>query len=177
MKFGVLGAVLVASGVAATPVSAELVGEDAAVCRGGHGPSVLADIVGLKDRRGEIRLELYPANQEDFLRADYELIDAGKVFRRVRSAPPAAGPVSMCLKLPAPGRYAMVFTHNRAGVDKFNVWRDGAGVVKPVPMGYHQPRYEFATIDAGPGMMHVTIHVQYLRGLRGFGPVTAGEAD
>jgi uncharacterized protein (DUF2141 family) len=175
MKFGVLSAALAASVMAATPAAAEMVGEDAAVCRSGQGPSVLADIVGLKDRRGEIRLELYPANQQDFLRADYELIDAGKVFRRVRSAPPATGPVSMCLKLPAPGQYAMVFMHNRAGVDKFNIWRDGAGVVKPVPMGYRQPRYEYATIDAGPGMMHVTIHVQYLRGLRGFGPVAKGD--
>jgi len=177
MKFGVLSAALAASVIAAPPAAAEMVGEDVAVCRGGRGPAVLADIVGLKDRHGEIRLELYPANQNDFLRADYELIDAGKVFRRVRSAPPAAGPVSMCLKLPAPGRYAMVFTHNRAGKDKFNIWRDGAGIVKPVPLGYQQPRYELATIDAGAGMMHVTIHVQYLRGLRGFRPATSERDD
>lgn len=154
----------------ASPVAAETVGEDAPVCAAGQGPSVLADIVGLKDRKGEIRLELYPANQQDFLRADFDLIKEGKVFRRVRSAPPASGPVSMCLKLPGPGRYALVFTHNRAGKDKFSPFRDGAGVAKPVPMGYSQPRVEPATIDAGPGMMHVTIQVQYLRGISGFGP-------
>ena len=171
MKFVVFGAALAAVVLWANPAAAELVGEDAAACRAGQGPAVLADIVGLKDRRGEIRFELYPANQEDFLRADYELIQEGKVFRRVRSAPPANGPVAMCLKLPAPGRYAVVFTHNRAGKDKFSVWRDGAGVARPVPMGMHSPRYEYATIDAGPGMTHVTIQVQYLRGLSGFGPV------
>jgi uncharacterized protein (DUF2141 family) len=170
MKSLVVGVVLAGVALWASPAAAELVGEDAAVCRAGQGPAILADIVGLKDRRGEIRIELYPANQEDFLRADYELIQQGKVFRRVRAAPPANGPVSMCLKLPAPGRYAVVFTHNRAGKDKFNIWRDGAGVTHPVPMGLHQPRYEYATVDAGPGVMHVTIQVQYLRGLSGFGP-------
>src|SRR6478735_6449033 len=88
MKFVVFGAAFAAVVLWANPAAAELVGEDAAACRAGQGPAVLADIVGLKDRRSEIRFELYPANQEDFLRADYELIQQGKVFRRVRSAPP-----------------------------------------------------------------------------------------
>lgn len=31
------------------------------------GPSLLVDVAGLKDRRGRLKLELYPANDDDFL--------------------------------------------------------------------------------------------------------------
>ena len=31
------------------------------------------------------------------------------------------------MRVPAPGRYALLFTHNRDGKNKFNFWADGAG--------------------------------------------------
>lgn len=155
---------------APAPARAAILGEDAAACAGGHGPAILATIVGLKDRQGELKLELYPANEQDFLRDDRDLIKEGKLFRRIRVPTPAAGPVQMCMRVPRAGRYALLFTHNRDGKNKFSFWSDGAGFASNGRLGRSRPKLEQAIVDVG-GVTSVTVRAQYLRGLGGFGPV------
>ena len=155
----------------AAPAMAAPLGPDAAACAGGHGPAILADIVGLKDRQGELKLELYPANEQDFLRDDRDLIREGKVFRRVRVPTPPAGAVEMCIRVPRPGRYALLFTHNRDGKNKFSFWTDGAGFASNGKLGRSRPKLAQALVDAGGGVTRLTIRAQYLRGISGFGPL------
>ena len=158
--------------LAAAPSAATgVIGGDAPSCTGGAGPAVLVRINGLKDRKGDLKLELYPANEEDFLKDDRDLIKQGKVFRRVRVPTPAAGPVAICMRVPAPGRYALLFTHNRDGKNKFSVWSDGAGFVGTGNLGRSRPKLAQAIIDVPAGVKTVTMRAQYLRGLSGFGPV------
>lgn len=149
---------------------AQLLGGDAAACAGA-GPAIQATIVGLKDRTGGVALELYPANAADFLKGDRALIAEGKTFRRVRAATPAAGPVVLCIRVPRPGRYALLFAHDRDGRPKFSFWRDGAGFPGAVRIGRARPKLAQAAIDVGAGVTAVTIRAQYLRGLGGFGPL------
>jgi len=155
----------------ASPASAEMIGEDAAACIGGHGPAIQVNIVGLKDRTGEIWLELYPATESDFLRPDQDLVAEGKVFRRTRSKPPASGAVSICIRTPHAGRFTLLLRHNRVGKDKFSVFSDGAGVPSNRPMGRSKPKFDQAIIGVGPAVTVANIRVQYLRGLRGFAPL------
>lgn len=159
---------VVAASAGAAP--AGVLGSDAAACTGGEGPAVLANIVGLKDRKGELKLELYPANEQDFLKDDRDLLQEGKVFRRVRAAAPPAGAVSMCMRVPRPGRYALLFTHNRDGKNKFSIWADGAGFVSTGKIGRARPKLAQALLDVPAGVRDVTIHAQYLHGLSGFSP-------
>jgi hypothetical protein len=70
----------------AAPASAEIIGEDAAACAAGHGPAIQVNIVGLKDRTGEIWLELYPASEGDFLRPDQDLVAAAPARSRPHRA-------------------------------------------------------------------------------------------
>lgn len=155
----------------AAPADAVVLGEDAAACAGGKGPAIEANIVGLKDRVGEIKLELYPANEGDFLRDDYLLQQEHKTFRRVTARPPKSGVVQMCVKVPAPGRYALLFTHNRNAQSKFNFWSDGAGFPSNQKLGRARPKLAQALINVGPGITAATIQAQYLRGFSGFGPI------
>lgn len=150
---------------------AAVLGGDASACGGGEGPAVLAHIEGLKDRKGELKLELYPANEQDFLRDDRDLIKEGKLFRRIRVATPQTGPVAMCMRVPRPGRYALLFTHNRDGKNKFSIWSDGAGFASNQKLGRSRPRLAQALIDVHAGVTTVTMRAQYLRGLSGFGPI------
>lgn len=152
---------------AALPV----LGGDAAACTGGQGPAVLAQIVGLKDRQGELKLELYPANEQDFLKDDRDLIRAGKLFRRIRVPVPPQGPVALCIRVPRPGRYAVLFTHNRDGRNKFSIWSDGAGFASNQKLGRSRPKLAQAVVDVPAGVLRVTMRAQYLRGLSGFGPL------
>lgn len=151
-------------------LGAEMVGEDAPFCTAGHGPAIQVNVLGLKDRVGEIWLELYPATQADFLRPDESLVAEGRVFRRTRSRTPASGEVAICVRVPHPGRYSLMLRHNRVGRDKFSIWSDGAGVAANRSLGRARPTFEQAAVNVGPGVTVVSIKVQYLRGL-GFSPL------
>ena len=158
----------------AAPAAADagILGGDAPACASGEGPAVLATIIGLKDRKGELKLELYPANSQDFLKDDRDLVKEGKLFRRIRVPTPAIGPVAMCMRVPRPGRYALLFTHNRDGKNKFSVWSDGAGFASNQKLGRARPQVDQALVDVAAGVTQVTIRAQYLRGLSGFGPLS-----
>ena len=140
-------------------------------CQAGTGPAIRADITGLKDRKGDLKLELYPADEEDFLAPDRQLLAAGKTFERISVPVPASGPVSLCLKVPRPGRYALLFTHNRDGKRKFSLWVDGAGFPSNRRLGRSRPKVGEALIDVGAGITVTAITAQYLRGLGGFAPL------
>lgn len=168
------GAVIVAIGGTPAIAQAGVLGSDSAACMGGGGPAIRVNVDGLKDRSGELKLELYPANDADFLKDDRDLIKEGKFFRRVRVPTPATGAISMCIKAPTPGRYALLFTHNRDGKNKFNFWSDGAGFPSNERLGRSRPKLDMATITVPEGVVTTDIHAQYLRGIAGFGPVIRG---
>jgi uncharacterized protein (DUF2141 family) len=157
---------------AAGPAAAQgILGGDAAACRASEGPAIQVDVTGLKDRKGDLKLELYPANETDFLKPDKDLIAAGKVFRRISVPTPPTGAIALCMRVVHPGRYALLLVHDRDGRNKFSVWSDGAGFPSNVRLGRSRPKVEQAYIDVGPGIAVTHIRLQYLRGLGGFGPV------
>lgn len=153
--------------------AAQILG-DAGACSLGTGPAIEATIEGLKDRRGELKLELYPATEADFLKDDRDLVAEGKPFRRVRVPTPQSGTPILCIRVPRPGSWALLFTHNRDGKNKFGFWSDGAGFVSKEKLGRSRPKVGQATIAVGGGVTRVTIRAQYLRGLSGFRPVKPG---
>lgn len=155
----------------AMPAHAQAIGGDAGACGAGGGPAILANLGGLKDRNGVLKLELYPANEADFLAPDTKLIAAGKVFRRIRVEVPASGPVEICMRVPRPGRYALLAVHDRDGKNKFNFFSDGAGFPSNAKLGMSRPKLAQALIDVGPGVVSTVIRLQYLRGISGFGPM------
>ena len=167
IRYAIAGALLVAS-----PARADMLGSDAAACRPGGGSAIAVEITGLKDRTGELKLELYPGDEAGFLQDDHVLIAAGKTFRRVVVPTPATGPTAMCIRVPRPGHYALLLTHNRDGKNKFSFWADGAGFASNRKLGRSRPKVEQALVEVGSGVTTVRITVQYLRGLGGFGPVT-----
>lgn len=157
----------------AVPAAAAPAGDDTAACRSG-GPAIRVDIVGLKDRTGGLKLELYPATEADFLKDDRDLVKQGKFFRRVRVPTPPAGPISLCIAVPRPGRYALLFTHDRDGRNKFNFMADGAGFPSNLKLGRAKPTLAQAIIVVPRGVVRTEIRAQYLRGLRGFAPLKRG---
>lgn len=156
---------------AAQAAGARIGGQDAVACIDADGPAIQANISGLKDRTGRIKLELYPATEDDFLRDDTKLLNEGKTFHRVWAPMPQTGAVVLCIKVPKPGTYALFFTHDRDGKNKFNFWRDGGGVPSNIRIGAAKPKLATATIEVGPGITVSNIKAQYLRGLSGLGPI------
>ncbi len=141
-------------------------------CRSNEaGPSFLVNAVGLKDRRGIIKVELYAANDSDFLADDNKLIAAGKTFRRAFLNVPASGPVQLCIRAPAPGGWALSMLHDRDGNGKFGLSVDGVGFPSnPGSLGPSRPSVALGRATAGDGPTAITVRLLYRRGLFSFGP-------
>ena len=154
----------------AAPVPAA---QDAGSCAVPGGVPIHVSVVGLKDHTGRLKLELYPANDADFLKDDRDLIKEGKVFRRVWAQTPASGNPSLCIRAPSAGRWAVLLTHDRDGKNKFNFWQDGAGFISADHLGRSRPSVNQAIINVGPNGANVTMRLQYLRGLGGFSPLNS----
>ncbi|WP_184002155.1 DUF2141 domain-containing protein [Stakelama sediminis] len=162
------------SALLAAPAAAQAgaIGTDAAACNSDNGPAIRVNVEGLKDRTGRLKLELYPADADDFLKDDHDLEREGKVFRRVWAKTPQSGPVTMCIKVPHPGTYALFFTHDRDGRNKFNIWKDGAGIPSNEKLGRSKPKVGEAEVTVGDGVVTKDIRAQYMRGIfSGFGPL------
>lgn len=156
--------------LAATPAAAQQDPVDGN-CATRAGVSLYVNITGLKDRTGRMKLELYPPNETDFLRDDTSLKRENKPFRRIWAQTPASGPVRLCIRAPQAGTWAVLFTHDRDGKNKFNFWEDGAGFPSNQKLGRSRPKVRQALVNVGPGGGQITIKAQYLRGLGGFGPL------
>ncbi|QCI92936.1 MULTISPECIES: DUF2141 domain-containing protein [Sphingomonadaceae] len=135
------------------------------------GPSLLVDVAGLKDRRGRLKLELYPANDDDFLQDDNILINAGKTFRRVEVNVPSSGPVELCIRAPAAGRYSLSLLHDRNADRKFSLSIDGIGFGGNPRLGMSKPKAAAASVLVGEGPTRVRIVMNYRKGLISFGPL------
>lgn len=158
---------------AATLPSTPDLGKKEGQCRPDEpGPAFLVRVVGLKDRQGNLKLEVYPANDKDFLEDDNILIMAGKTFRRVVQTVPQAGVPQLCVRLPGPGHYAVSLLHDRDQNRKFN-WRiDGIGFSGNPRLGWGKPSAAKASVAAGNGLTTISIVLNYRHGL-GVAPLSS----
>lgn len=152
--------------MAATIPSTPDLGKAEGRCRPNEqGPSFLVSVQGLKDRRGTLKLEVYPANDKDFLEDDNILISGGKTFRRVEQSVPASGQVQLCVRVPSAGLYSVSLLHDRDSNRKFG-WRvDGIGFAGNPKLGWSKPDAEDASARAGSGPTSINIVMNYRRGL------------
>ena len=141
-------------------------------CRANEpGPAFMVTLQGLKDRQGRIKAELYPANDKDFLADDNVLVMSGKTFRRVEMETPQTGPVTLCIRAPAPGPYALIVLHDRDSNRKLGISVDGAGFPGDPRMCWGPPKGSAATAVAREGVTNITITMQYRSSLVCFAPL------
>ena len=120
--------------------------------------------LGLKDRRGLLRAELYPPNDTDFLADDNVLVEQGKAFRRVDLSIPASGDPVLCMRIPGPGHYSLSLLHDRNSNLKFALFSDGIGFASNPTLGRSKPKAQAASLTAGGGITHLDVWMNYLSG-------------
>ncbi len=159
--------------LAGAPAAAQILGPDAAACRPGSGrDAVLLTVDGFKNSDGELRVELWPANDHDFMRNHNELLAEGKTYYRVTVPVPVSGVAKVCVPLPGPGSYALGAFHSPRGINKFNFRDDGATFTRNPKVGIFKskPRASEVAMQFGSGLNESSVTMNYLRGL-GFGPI------
>lgn len=140
----------------------EILGPDAAACAPQSGKAAALVIVsGFKDHTGNVRVQLYPDNDKDFLRSGRKLKAEGKVFRRVETATPADGDAAVCVQLPGKGRFTMAVMHDRNGDGKLNVFSDGYGFPNNPKVKFGAPDADNVAFDAGDGITQLAIRLRY----------------
>ncbi|MGN6496426.1 MAG: DUF2141 domain-containing protein [Tsuneonella sp.] len=158
----VLLPLLAAAAIPSTPDLGKAEGQ----CRPGEtGPSFLVSAIGLKDRTGRLKLEVYPANDRDFLADDNVLVAERRTFRRVETDVPGSGIPQLCIRVPGPGVYAVVLLHDRDGNRKFGWRTDGIGFAGNPRLGWSRPPAARASARAGDGPTRIRIVLNYHRGL------------
>ena len=128
------------------------------------GPAIMVTVNGLRDRRGELKLEVYPSTETDFLADDNLLIMAGKTFRRAYRTIPATGPVQMCIRIPGPGAYSLSLLHDRNSNHHFNWTVDGIGFSNNPRLSLSAPKAAATCLFAGNGITSTRIVVNYRHG-------------
>lgn len=161
--------------MAASLASSPDLGVAAGRCRPAEaGAAFLVDVIGLKDRAGHLKLELYPANDDDFLADDNILVMAGKPFARVDVPTPAEGAVQLCIRAPHAGRYALSLLHDRNSDRKFELSIDGIGFSNNPKLGWSKPHADRVGVDVGDAPRRISIVMNYRHGL-GMRPEKAGD--
>ncbi len=136
-------------------------------CRAGEpGPALLVEAFGMKDRAGNMKLEIYPGTEQDFLADDNVLIAAGKTFRRVEVPVPQSGPVVLCVRIPGPGMYAVSVLHDR-NMDRRFQWKiDGIGFSSNPKLGWGKPSVKNSRVVVNSGgVSKISVVMNYKNGL------------
>ncbi|TZG29329.1 DUF2141 domain-containing protein [Sphingomonas montanisoli] len=164
---GVMGAVIAVAGAIGVglPAHAAILGPEAAACApGANRPALLVSIDGFKARTGDLRVQLYGANPEDFLAK-------GKKMKRIELPVTPSGVMEVCVALPAPGDYAIAVRHDVDGSGKSN-WNDGGGFSRNPRLSLLslKPDYDKVVIRTENGVRRVPVTMQYRQGFS-IGPV------
>lgn len=168
----ILAAAVLLPAAAAPLRSTPDLGKAEAQCRPGEsGPAFMVEVIGLKDRTGRLKIEVYPANDTDFLADDNILIMAGKTFRRVEVAVPSDPTPRLCVRLPGPGTYAVTVLHDRNSNRKFNWTQDGIGFSGNPKLGWSKPKAASAATRAGGGLTTTRVIMNYRNGIASVGPL------
>lgn len=161
---GMVGSML----AAAMPVGAHAatLGPDAAACEG-NGPAMLVHVDGLKKRSGVIRVQSYGGNPSRYF-------EKGSYLRRIDVPVPAAGPIDICVPVPANGNYAVSVRHDIDSSGKTGM-NDGGGMSGNPHMSLFDvmfrrkpdPREVQVSVH---GIARVPVVMNYIQG-GSFGPV------
>lgn len=159
LKRFLLAAAVVGIGSSLPAVAQEILGPEAAACRAGaSGPAVLVRIYGFKDRTGNVRVQFYGDNPEEFLAK-------GKKVKRVELPTTPAGDMNVCAELPNYGDFALVVLHDRDANGKLSVWNDGVGFSNNPKLGLSKPDHDKVVFTARPGVSVIDVVLNYRKGL------------
>ena len=148
--------IVLAAGMAVPAGAAPVFGTPSACAPGAGGTAALVTTHGFKDRKGNLRIAAYHANEEEFLAS-------GKYVQRIDTPMTPSGSMTVCVPLPGPGRYAIVALHDRSADGKLNVFSDGFGFTNNPKLGHSKPAVNLVSVEVR-GVPEYAITLNYVQG-------------
>jgi uncharacterized protein (DUF2141 family) len=158
-----LGKATIALAIAAmaltAPAAAQFrnrIADDPAQCRAGAGPAVNVRISGITPVKGTLRVQLYRGVEADWLKS-------GRWLNRIE-VPVRGGSETICMPVPAAGRYGIAVRHDVNGNGKTDIRSDGGGMsnnpsISILNLG--KPSYKETAFTVGDGVKSISIRMRY----------------
>ena len=143
----------------AAPAAAVVIeGKDAPACEQGK-PAILVHIKGFKKASGEVKVSLFGDDASRFMVRGGNL---RKIFVPVKST----GPLSVCVAVPKPGRYAVAVHHDINGNGNMDA-ADGGGYSRnpKVSLMKRKPALASAAVQVGAQPTTTDVRLLYVKGL------------
>jgi uncharacterized protein (DUF2141 family) len=112
----------------------------------------------MKDASGNVRVQLYGNRPDEFLAK-------GAKLARAEAPAPKSGEALLCVPVEKPGTYALAALHDRNANGRLDVLSDGVGFSGNPALTLSKPRHEDTAFAVRSGIQHVTIVMNYRRGL------------
>ena len=155
--------------LATIALSAPAAGAPLSRCDAARTPALLVRVDGFKARTGTVRVQTYGGDPRHYF-------DKASYLKRVDAAVPPAGPLEICMTVPAPGRYAVSVRHDVDGSGHTGRG-DGGGMSGNPHMSLldvllrRKPDPALVAVEVERGVRVVPVTLNYLFGAS-FRPVT-----
>lgn len=119
-----------------------------------YGQTALVHVRNIRSDEGNVRVEIYANNEEEFLQGD-------KRLNRV-DVPSVDYERDICLILPGVEKYALVVIHDRNANDKADFFTEGFGFSNNVKLKLAKPKLLDVAFQASPGVNRMEIDLTYM---------------
>jgi len=146
-------------GHGATAVAADSMIDDVNVmCETGEGnAALLVHVQNIRSIEGNLRAQIYSSDPEEFL-------EKGKKLLRVDVPVAVENEQSVCVRVPAPGTYALVIMHDKNANGKADFFSEGFGFSNNPKLGFGPPAAEDVMISIPVGVSKTTVVLKYILG-------------
>lgn len=120
----------------------------------GKGARALINVLGLENDEGNIRVQVYSDDPEEFLAN-------GKKLLRV-DVPISDLNAQVCVTFPRAGTYAMVVMHDRNANGRADILTEGFGFSRNPKLMFSKPDHDEVAIEVPEGVTEIDVTLNYL---------------
>jgi uncharacterized protein (DUF2141 family) len=119
---------------------------------------VMVHVDGIRDDKGQLRVQLYDDNPDHFLAKGW------KLYRR--DLPITSDEMDVCVPVSKPGIYAIVVIHDANKNGKFDVFSEGFGFSNNPKIHFGTPNHKDVAFEVKPGINKIDVDMKYIFGAR-----------
>lgn len=118
------------------------------------GARALVTVLGVENKEGNIRVQIYSDDPEEFL-------ESGKKLLRV-DVPVSSLEMQVCITFPSAGTYAMVVMHDRNANGRADILTEGFGFSRNPKLLFSKPDHDEVAFSVPEGVTEMDVSLNYM---------------